>query len=407
MRTFKYFDILTAVIQLPQLSLADWTPGKAAQINFYTNGTCTALNLNSEAAWWTLSPFVGGGSITGAECFSISLLAEWTGINIAMMWEESTRSDTVEPDQANGSCTFWDGLTCNGKQMSSTYAPSGAGGGPCQPARSAESGDFWKSVKCRIHHRPVQLHRFESEYDHAASSLDSASDSASDFDFDDPKRYPNIAVHYVPLDLNGQEAQHETFMLPALPLKSRIERDSQHCSPTVDERRRQESVVANELRALREEMVRMSSAMTSGDGNDAHIRALERELHSYADAERPNPSLPRHLFLLIFNLYSPTSFMMEIRFQGLKMAMPNYNLQLFGLEFRLLKPRPKHPCCVQNGIQIPPGPPGFSFSFFIFRSDQLVSDSRSIVEWTTDVVMRYGTSVYERLSRFGLPVGLL
>jgi hypothetical protein len=42
-------------------------------------------------------------------------------------------------------------------------------------------------------------------------------------------------------------------------------------------------------------MERLNSAMSSGDGYDARIRALERELQSYADADRLDPSLPGYL----------------------------------------------------------------------------------------------------------------
>ncbi|KAJ7265688.1 hypothetical protein C8J57DRAFT_1330335 [Mycena rebaudengoi] len=138
----KHFTILTVIAQLPQLSLSTWTPGKAAQINFYVGGTCTAYS-NEAAFWWTSSPLVGGsGAITGAECFLL-------GVNTAMMWEESTASDTVEPDQANGWCMFWDRSDCTGNQVSSVYAPAGDEGGPCQPARN-EDGFLWKSGRCFI-----------------------------------------------------------------------------------------------------------------------------------------------------------------------------------------------------------------------------------------------------------------
>jgi hypothetical protein len=153
---FKQFTILTVIAQLPQLSLSTWTPGKAAQINFYIGGTCTAYS-NEATSWWISSPLVGGsGAITGAECFLLGMHGDlMTGINTAMMWEESTASDTVEPDQANGWCMFWDGFDCTGNELSSVYVPAGDEGAPCEPARSKD-GFLWKSGKCGIHHRRVQ-----------------------------------------------------------------------------------------------------------------------------------------------------------------------------------------------------------------------------------------------------------
>jgi hypothetical protein len=71
--------------------------------------------------------------------------------------------------------------------------------------------------------------------------------------------------------------------------------DSQPRPLNLGERRRHQSLVASELRALREEVERINNAMTSGDPNEARIRDLERDLQSYADAERLDPSLPRYL----------------------------------------------------------------------------------------------------------------
>jgi hypothetical protein len=153
----KFFGTLTAVAHLPPLILADWSPGKAAQINFYVNGTCAPQYIYSSAAtsWWSVSPLVGIGSITGAECFTLNLVGRSTGINTGMMWEQSPPKDGIEPNQANGSCTFWDGVACYGKKASSSYVAGGVGGGTCQPARSAMSGLLWKSAKCMVLPRRV------------------------------------------------------------------------------------------------------------------------------------------------------------------------------------------------------------------------------------------------------------
>lgn len=105
------------------------------------------------------------------------------------------------------------------------------------------------------------------------------------------RKKPNVILPY-PLmaEPKGLEAPSS-----ALSEKSGgLEPDSQRHSPTQSDRPRQQSLVASELRALREEMARLNSVMTNGDPNDARIRALERELQSYADAERRDPSLPSY-----------------------------------------------------------------------------------------------------------------
>jgi hypothetical protein len=52
--------------------------------------------------------------------------------------------------------------------------------------------------------------------------------------------------------------------------------DSQPRSPNSDGQRREQSLVVSELRALREEMVRISSTMNRGNRNDGRFRAWER-----------------------------------------------------------------------------------------------------------------------------------
>ncbi|KAF7336272.1 hypothetical protein MVEN_02175500 [Mycena venus] len=187
---FKYLAILALIAQLPQLSLATWMPGKAAQINFYVGGTC-AQYIDEATSWWTSSALVGGnGAVTGAECFILGMPGDSTGINTAMMWEENTTSNTVEPHQANGWCMFWDGFDCTGNEVSSVYAPAGAGGGPCESAWSKD-GFMWKSAKCGLHrcnHRAGSTPSHAPEFD---SNIDFG------FDFHDPNHYPNTTIHYI------------------------------------------------------------------------------------------------------------------------------------------------------------------------------------------------------------------
>ncbi|KAJ7840844.1 hypothetical protein B0H14DRAFT_3869383 [Mycena olivaceomarginata] len=146
----KFFGTLTTVAHLPPLILADWSPGKAAQINFYVNGTCAPQYIYSSAAtsWWSVSPLVGIGSITGAECFTLNLVGGSTGINTGMMWEQSPPKDGIEPNQANGS-----------------------------------------------------FRRFDSEYNNASAVLDWGYGSDSDFVFHDPTHNTNIAISSLPHDL--------------------------------------------------------------------------------------------------------------------------------------------------------------------------------------------------------------
>ncbi|KAF8207732.1 hypothetical protein K438DRAFT_2074705 [Mycena galopus ATCC 62051] len=412
----QFFAILAALARLPELSVANWTPGKAAQINFYDGGTCSTY-IADATSWWTGSPFVGGTAAeTGAECFLLNMPGYSTGISNAMMWEESIMNDTVEPALANGWCTYWDGFNCTGNEFPITYTPAGAQEGPCEAERSKD-GFLWKSAKLPwLTLRPAwRLHQCT----HDAGFIPS-SDSTIEFiiDFHSPNHFLRVAIYCILVSADckrcrlGINTEHghsvsDTFstassitlpsssslvssfhnnaipsseslpsysssisaslvsvsappsirvtkeslppamiagvttgavslvvvsillvfcirrrsrkkpeaVLPYLlsePRSSETQRrvpaplvsekfsrsgmsDSQPRSTTPSERRRHQSLVANELRALREEMVRLNSAVASGDGNDARIRALERELQSYADAERLDPSLPGYL----------------------------------------------------------------------------------------------------------------
>ena len=107
---------------------------------------------------------------------------------------------------------------------------------------------------------------------------------------------PPLPFVQVPNHL-GQEVQPES---PALQGSEKVRvlsrvgtsTGSQTRSPTLTEQSSHQSMVASELRALREEVERLNSAISSGDGNDGHTRAMERELQPYAASEQPEPSLP-------------------------------------------------------------------------------------------------------------------
>ncbi|KAF7378471.1 hypothetical protein MSAN_00274400 [Mycena sanguinolenta] len=383
---FEYFIIFTVAVQLPQLSLATWLPGKAAQINFYVGGTCAQYTAEVES-WWTSSPLVGGnGAVTGAECFLLSMPGDSTGINTAMMWEQTTTSDIVEPAQANGWCMFWDGFNCTGNAVSSLYAPAGLAGGPCQSSWSKD-GFMWKSGRCfidaaitpappqattlsstqtsisttsnttstspsatsSISHtsttfassthlsksRPAKLttssHVSTTVSSSASPSGYSSSISAPLASSSPPpqsntlsirkplssgtiagvafgtvslvvvaivlafcirrrgrKKQDAILPYLLMSERHSPEAHRRSHTLQILE-KSRggTRRESQLRSPTSGSPRRDQSAVANELRALRDDVNRLNSAMTGGDDYGERIRALERELQSYADPPLP------------------------------------------------------------------------------------------------------------------------
>ncbi|KAJ6544359.1 hypothetical protein B0H19DRAFT_1267638 [Mycena capillaripes] len=139
--TFTSLAILSA---LAQLTLANWTPGKAAQINFYSDTVCTQYD-GEAAAYWNQSPMVGTIGTTGgaalAQCITLNMPGNSKSINTAAIWGFST---TTQPGPWSGHCTFWDGFTCSGNSATSYY-PNG--GPTCQPARSS-AGFLWKSGKC-------------------------------------------------------------------------------------------------------------------------------------------------------------------------------------------------------------------------------------------------------------------
>ncbi|KAF7362980.1 hypothetical protein MVEN_00649600 [Mycena venus] len=140
-----YSALLTAIAQVPLLSLANWMPGSAVRINFYTDVQCSQYDGAVEV-WWTMSPFVGGPGLQ-AECIPLDIMPRNSqSINPVSVWGPSVASTTTEPALANGSCTFWDGSSCTGSSASSNYTP---GTEACLPA-SSRAGILWKGAQWEL-----------------------------------------------------------------------------------------------------------------------------------------------------------------------------------------------------------------------------------------------------------------
>ncbi|KAF8145874.1 hypothetical protein K438DRAFT_1781589 [Mycena galopus ATCC 62051] len=139
-----FFAILATLVMFTLVSFANWAPDKAAQINFFADARCSAYN-GEVAAWWTLSPLVGGigNAAAIAQCFNLSTPSNSLGIATVNMWLQVSGT-TTEPPASIGQCTFWDDYGCSGNGDSSDYVPPY---GACLPASSTD-GELWKSAKC-------------------------------------------------------------------------------------------------------------------------------------------------------------------------------------------------------------------------------------------------------------------
>jgi hypothetical protein len=128
-------------------SLANWTPVKGAQINFYTNTQCTAYN-GEVAAWWDRAPRVGIYLRAGhdPDCITLNMPGNSLSINTAHLWPYTTTG--TEPAATFGYCQLYDGFDCTGN-MATSYYDNVSGGGTCQPSRSVD-GWLWKSAKCEV-----------------------------------------------------------------------------------------------------------------------------------------------------------------------------------------------------------------------------------------------------------------
>jgi hypothetical protein len=139
----KSFIHLT-VLALAPLSLANWAPGKAAQLNFYADTKCTSYN-GENAAWHDRWPHLGTTPHVKdspyAECFNIGMGDSSKSINVAAVWTNNPSKATT----SIGYCSLNDGFDCKGENWDhsgykATYES-------CRPARS-EDGYLWKSAKC-------------------------------------------------------------------------------------------------------------------------------------------------------------------------------------------------------------------------------------------------------------------
>ncbi|KAJ6471393.1 hypothetical protein C8R45DRAFT_1078232 [Mycena sanguinolenta] len=181
-----------------------YVDGKAAQINFYDVSTCVQY-IAEATSRWTSSPFVGGtGAITGADCFPLNMPVDSTGINTAMMWEESTTSDTVAPAQANGWCMFWDGFNCTGNNMGDPASPGGVRMDFCGRAlnfSTVANITAWRLRRCNHGDRFIP-----------------SSDAAIEFifDFHNPHQFLDIVSHdilIISLIISHQQQQLYLFLL--------------------------------------------------------------------------------------------------------------------------------------------------------------------------------------------------
>ncbi|KAJ6506640.1 hypothetical protein C8R45DRAFT_1208688 [Mycena sanguinolenta] len=317
-----YFAVLAFIAQLSPLCHGTWTPGKAVAIQFYNGsaGDGCAQYIGDATIWWTSSPLASdNGSLTGAGCDLLNWYGDTTGINITVMWGQSTMSDTVEPAQANGGCTFWSEVECGIRHsVSVAYLPGEAGS--CQAA-SDQGGLFVEECEMLYrrsryasptfvidfgfgHHlgeHDIWLDAPDINYSRSLSSAAIAGVTTSAVSlvviflatcmWRRNRQKPAIILPYLQmLRQHGPEAPRQSSV-PQVSEKSAgntvFTVQSHHPrSATLGERLSRQSLVAGELR---EEVGRLNSALANGDGYDVRIRALERELQAYGDAERPDP----------------------------------------------------------------------------------------------------------------------
>ncbi|KAK7062499.1 hypothetical protein R3P38DRAFT_2835468 [Favolaschia claudopus] len=146
---------LTLTLALLPSCIANWSSGKAAQMNFYTDTKCSAYT-GEAAAFYEAFPKVGVFQSTGednAQCFSLNMPSSSQSINMVAAWDSNTAFATVqpgEPGRRTGVCQFWDGANCAGKFVESYVGNGWQGAKPgCQPGRSTD-GYLWKSAKCWV-----------------------------------------------------------------------------------------------------------------------------------------------------------------------------------------------------------------------------------------------------------------
>lgn len=139
MGNFKYIALISMVASLTQPTLANYSPGKGGQINFYKDTKCSQYN-GEAACWWNKAPVIGlqyeGGG--PGDCFDLTMPGNSKSINIAGMWKSGGGADS-------GGCTFFSGYGCDGANQA--WATYGGGEGKCLSARGG-AGYLWKSARC-------------------------------------------------------------------------------------------------------------------------------------------------------------------------------------------------------------------------------------------------------------------
>ncbi|CAG9952225.1 unnamed protein product [Clonostachys rosea f. rosea IK726] len=138
MHSFSIITVIAAVAGLAQPAIATYQTDKGAQINFYTDKSCTKYT-GEAACWWSKSPLIGrmvnGGQ--EAECFQLNMPGNSLSINTANIWSKAG-------SQTRGNCYLFDDFNCKGNSVTSNYVP---GSGTCFGSRSKD-GWLWKSAYC-------------------------------------------------------------------------------------------------------------------------------------------------------------------------------------------------------------------------------------------------------------------
>src|SRR4051794_28081659 len=144
--------LLAVLATLTPVTIANWTPDRATQINFYTDTKCTAY-AGETSSYFSRFPHVGYiGSTIGAakaECWNINMPGNAKSLNTANIWGYTT-STTTPPGSWSGRCDFNDGLDCKGNNWGFSGNPINYdGSNTCLAARSKD-GWLWKSAKCYV-----------------------------------------------------------------------------------------------------------------------------------------------------------------------------------------------------------------------------------------------------------------
>jgi hypothetical protein len=142
MITPHFLSFIVTIAHLSQPSVAQWQPGKGAQVNFYHDTSCSQFQ-SSATAWWDRSPRVSDYRVYSdePECLSLNPPGDARSVNVAAMWEHDSGASSL------GVCHFFDGYGCTGSLKTGDYYP---GTGQCLAARSESGNYLWKSARCYV-----------------------------------------------------------------------------------------------------------------------------------------------------------------------------------------------------------------------------------------------------------------